>query len=188
MRILDARKANPSTGGPSFSIKNRVTRAVWIVVWLALAAWTPRQFRSWRCFLLRLFGARVSPNGDVRGSARVWLPSNLILRDGAVVGPGVNCYNMELIEIGEDALVSQGAFLCAGTHDFEDPHFQLIARPIVIGANSWIATEVFIGPGSRVGEGTVVGARAVVFGDLEDWAIYVGNPAKRIRSRKVRPL
>ncbi|MDM0114269.1 putative colanic acid biosynthesis acetyltransferase [Variovorax sp. J22R133] len=184
MTILDARESAPSEGGPSFSLSNRLIRAAWIVVWALGASWTPRQLAGWRRLLLRLFGARMAPGSDVRGSARVWYPPHLEMHARALVGPGVNVYSMGQIVVGEDALVSQGAHLCAGTHDYNSPEFQLQARPIVIGARAWIAAEAFVGPGARVGEGAVLGARAVVFGELEPWTVYSGNPAMAIRKRR----
>ena len=48
MTPLDARAAGTLAGGPSFALRNRVIRAVWIVTWLALARWTPPQARAWR--------------------------------------------------------------------------------------------------------------------------------------------
>ena len=182
--ILDARESAPAEGGPSFSLENRLIRVLWTGVWLFGAAWTPRQFAPWRRFLLRSFGARMEPGSDVRGSARVWLPANLHMRERAVIGPGVNCYCMGVIEVGADALVSQRAHLCAGSHDFDSPQFQLVARAIHIGANAWIAAEAFVGPGTRMGEGAVLGARGVAFGELEPWTVYSGNPAKPIRKRR----
>jgi putative colanic acid biosynthesis acetyltransferase WcaF len=182
--ILDARVSAPSEGGPSFSLANRLLRAAWLVVWAVGASWTPRQLAPWRRFLLRCFGARMAPGSDVRSSARVWFPPNLHMHARAVVGPQVNVYCMGPIEVGEDALVSQGAHLCAGSHDSDSPEFQLVAKPIRIGARAWIAAEAFVGPGATVGEGAVVGARAVVFGELQPWTVYSGNPARAIRARR----
>ena len=59
-------------------------------------------------------------------------------------------------------------------------------EPIVIGAHAWIAAEAFIGPGVTVSEGAVVGARAVLFRDAEPWGVYVGNPARWIKTRVLR--
>lgn len=182
--ILDARESAPAEGGPSFSLENRLVRAAWTLVWLLGAAWTPRQLAPWRRFLLRSFGARMAPGSDVRGSARVWLPAHLEMHERAVIGPRVKVYSMGPIVVGADALVSQGAHLCAGTHDCDSPEFQLQARPIHIGARAWIAAEAFVGPGARIGEGAVLGARAVAFGELEPWTVYSGNPAKPIRQRQ----
>lgn len=182
--ILDALASRPSFNGPSFSLRNRLLRALFIVVWAATATWTPRQLAPWRRFLLRSFGASMAPRSDVRGSARVWYPPNLVMHEGAVIGPRVNCYNLGPITLGRRALVSQDAHLCSGTHDFDDPHFQLQARAILIGAQAWVCAEAFVGPGTQVGEGAVVGARCVVFGELAPWTVYAGNPGRPVRERQ----
>ena len=176
----------PQDGGPSFSLSNRLIRMVWGGVWLLLASWTPAPLHPWRRALLRLFGARMGRRADVRGSSRIWMPSNLVMADHALIGPNVNCYNQAPITLGERALISQGAHLCAGTHDIDQAHFPLVARPIRIGAHAWVAADAFVGPGADLGDGVVVGARAVVFGRLAPWTVYAGNPAKPIRQRRWR--
>jgi putative colanic acid biosynthesis acetyltransferase WcaF len=183
MAILDARKTKPLEGGASFSLGNRVYRALWQVSWAILASWTPPPLFAWRMALLRLFGADIAPGARVYGKTRVWYPANLTMAENALLGPGVNCYNQARISIGAKAVVSQGAHLCAGTHDINDPDFQLIAKPITIGAGAWVAAEAFVGPGVSIGDGAVLGARGVAFRDIEPWAVYAGNPAKRLKDR-----
>jgi putative colanic acid biosynthesis acetyltransferase WcaF len=104
----------------------------------------------------------------------------------ALIAGRVNCYNMAMVTLGERALVSQGAYLCAGTHAIDDANFQLVAKPITLGANCWIATEAFVGPGVTVGDGAVLSARGVALANLEPWAVYVGNPAQFKRFRKLK--
>jgi len=123
---------------------------------------------------------------DVRGAARVWFPKHLTMGDRSMLAAGVICYNLAPIEIGARTIVSQRAHLCSGSHDAESPNFDLRATPIVIGREVWIAAEAFVGPGTNVGDGVVLGARAVAFGRLEPWTIYVGNPARALRARKVQ--
>lgn len=182
--ILDARTAGSRSGGPSFSFRHRLLRAVWGLTWAILGRWTPPGMHGWRRLLLRLFGASVAPTARIHGSVRVWYPPNLVLGDNALIGPGVHCYSMALIRIGANAVISQRAHLCAGTHDIDDAHFQLVAMPIEIGAGAWVATEAFVGPGVVLGEGAVLGARGVTVKDLEAWSVYAGNPARFIRSRR----
>lgn len=180
---LDANTSRSRDGGPSFSRRNRVLRAVWIVVWAVFASWTPTVLHPWRRCLLRLFGARIDGKSDVRGSARVWYPPNLTMEANTILDHRVNCYNMAPILIKRNSIVSQGAFLCCGTHDYRRDDFQLVARPIVIQEGCWIAAEAFVGPGVTVGAGAVLGARAVALTDVEENSVYVGNPARKIKPR-----
>ena len=168
----------------SFSLSHRLYRAIWGVVWTLFASWTPAPLHIWRAQLLRLFGADLDRNVRVYGSAKIWYPKNLVMAQNAVIGPGVVCYSMARITIGVGAIVSQRAHLCAGTHDVDDPNFQLQAYPIVIGNNAWIAAEAFVGPGVQVGEGAVLGARGVMVKNMEPWTIYAGNPARALRKRR----
>lgn len=184
--LLKAEESNVLEGGPSFSLQNRLVRACWNVVWLLLASWTPPPFHRWRNWLLRQFGANLHPTARVYGQAKVWYPPNLTMHAYAVLGPHADCYCQGRITIGEKATVSQGAYLCAGTHDISDPSFQLVTRPIVIGSRAWVAADAFIGPGVAIHDGAVIGARAVLFKDAEAMGVYVGNPAVLIKHRVLR--
>lgn len=176
--------ALPRFGGPTYALRFRLLRLMWMMSWLLLAAWTPPQFRRWRNALLRLFGARVHTTAMVHAKARIWWPGHLVMEAYASMGPGVICYNVAPTTIQAFASVSQRAHLCTGTHDVQDSAFPLIARPIIIGADAWVAAEAFVGPGVMLGEGAVLGARAVTVRSLNAWTIYVGNPAKPVRNRR----
>ncbi|MFP3504717.1 putative colanic acid biosynthesis acetyltransferase [Burkholderia sp. SIMBA_062] len=109
-----------------------------------------------------------------------------MLEIGSHVGiaDGVILYNMANIKIGSYVVISQGAHLCAGSHDIHSRNFQLVTRPITVGDHAWICAEAFLMPGAVVPEGAVVGARAVVSRPLEEqWAVYAGMPARRINLR-----
>ncbi|WP_271439828.1 putative colanic acid biosynthesis acetyltransferase [Pontixanthobacter luteolus] len=119
----------------------------------------------------------------VYASATIWLPRNLSMAERATLGPGAECYNIAPVTLGPGAIVSQRAFLCTGSHDYENPHFQLTARPIVLDANCWIAAEAFVGPGVEVYEGAVLAARGCTVSDLPAWTVWGGNPARQIAER-----
>jgi putative colanic acid biosynthesis acetyltransferase WcaF len=179
--LLDAASSNPRMGGASFSFELRIKRVVFGVVWLLLARWTPPQLRSWRRLLLNAFGARIAKGANVYSSVTIWYPPFLSMDEYATLGPRVRCYNQARIHLGAHATVSQDASLCAGTHDYNDPDFQLITRPINIGAKVWVAAEAFVGPGVTIGERAVLGARGVATRDLEPGTIYAGNPARPLK-------
>jgi len=186
MKILDASLTRPDEGGPTYSLKNRAFRGLWSLTWLFLASWTPPPLVGWRRFLLRLFGARIAPTSFVYGSARIWYPPHLDVGHHARLSPGVTVYSVAKITLQDYSVVSQGTHLCSAGHDIEDIHFQTTAGPITIGRRAWVAAEAFIGPGVTVGEGAVLGARGCAFRDLDAWTVYIGNPARPIKLRKVR--
>ncbi len=76
--------------------------------------------------------------------------------------------------------------LCAGTHDYADPSMPLLKPPITVGDQAWVCADAYIGPGVTIGEGAVVGARAVIVKDVPPWTIVAGNPARPIKKRVIR--
>lgn len=180
---LDASTSRPLEGGASFSIANRLARVAWGLSWLLLARFTPPLLHPWRRLLLRAFGARIAAGARVHGSAVIWLPANLDLGENCLIGPRVRLYNQGRIAIGDRTVISQGAHLCASSHDVRDPHFQLVLRPIAVGADCWIAAEAFVGPGVTLHDGAVLAARGALFQDAEAGMIYRGNPAAAIKPR-----
>ncbi|CAG9169336.1 LbetaH domain-containing protein [Cupriavidus respiraculi] len=171
--------------GPSFSLGNRVQRQLWNWVWLFLFRPSPRFAHAWRSALLRLFGARLGRHVHVYPSVKIWAPWNLHIDNNVGVADGVTLYNIERIEIGEYAVISQGSHLCTGSHDYNSYNFQLVASPIVVQARAWVCAEVFVAPGVTIAEGAVVAPRSVVTRSLPtSWTVYAGTPAKPINRRK----
>lgn len=93
---------------------------------------------------------------------------------------------MTEIKLGDRVIVSQGAYLATGTHEVETADFELIVKPVSVGARTWIAARAFILPGVSIGEGAVVGAQAVVTRDVPAWTIVAGNPARFVKDRSWR--
>jgi len=100
---------------------------------------------------------------------------------------GVILYSQGEIRLGKRVVISQGAHLCAGTHDYEKVGFPLVTAPITIGDHAWIAAEAFVHPGVAIGEGCVIGARSVVTKDMPDWTVCSGHPCQPIKQRQWRP-
>lgn len=170
----------------SFSLNNRLARLAWGIVYVLLFRTSPRPFHAWRSFLLRCFGAKIGKDCHVYPLAKIWAPWNLIMDDYAGIADDVNCYSMAVISLGKKVVVSQGTYLCTGTHDYEDPNFQLYAKPIHVGDRAWLCAQSFIHPGVTIGEGVVIGARSVVTKDMPNWTVCAGNPCKPIKPRVVK--
>lgn len=166
-----------------YPLRHRLFRAAWATCWWLLARWTPPPFHPWRRQLLRLFGAQMAAGSRVYASARIWYPPNLVVGEGAVIGPRTDVYCQDRIVIGAGAVISQDASLVTGTHDIDRPGFALVTRPIHVGRLAWVAAGAFVGPGVHIGEGAVLGAHGVAFRDLPAWTVHAGNPARLLRER-----
>ena len=168
-----------------WSWQHRARRALWLATWTLLCRWTPKPFNPWRIFILKLFGASVQGAPFVHGSARIYLPRNLSLKDRSCIGERAIIYSLAPIEICAHATVSIEAFLCTGTHDFSQAHIPVQTAPITIGAHAFIAARAFLLPGVEIGEEAVIGACAVVTHNVPRGSIVAGNPARVIGQRSV---
>lgn len=157
-----------------------VARVFWGAV-QPLFRFSPRPMWGWRRGMLRLFGAQIGREVHVYPSVRITMPWNVSIGDQSAVGDRAILYALGRITIGTRTTISQGAHLCAGTHDLTQPERPLLTPPIEIGSEAWIAADAFIGPGVCIGSRAIAGARAVVVKDVAAGSTVVGNPAKPIR-------
>ena len=169
---------------PSFPFFHRLRRFVWNIFWLLFYRASPRPFHAWRSLLLRVFGARMGPHCHFYPASRIWAPWNLECADQVTVGDAAEIYNPAPMRFGSHAIVSQGAYLCGATHNFDDPDFPLIAYAASFGAYSWVCARAVVAPGVNVGEGAVDGLASVATHDLDPWGVYAGVPAARVKERK----
>jgi putative colanic acid biosynthesis acetyltransferase WcaF len=168
-----------------WSRKEIVGRVLWSCV-SPFFRWSPRLLWGWRRCLLRCFGAQIGKGVNIYPSCRITIPWNLEIGDWSTIGDGVKLYALGPIKIGAEVTVSQGAHVCAGSHDYEDPKFLLLKLPITIQNSVWVCADAFVGPNIRIGKGAVIAARSVVVKDVQQWEVVGGNPAKRIKNRDKR--
>jgi len=168
---------------PNFRGRSAAIVQLWWLVSSSLFSYSPQFMYGWRRWLLRLFGAKVGKGVLVRPSVKVTYPWKLSIGNFAWIGDEVVLYSLGEIEIGDSSVVSQRSYLCAASHDYSKPDFPIYDRKICIGAQAWLATDVFVAPGVTIGEGAVVGARSSVFHDLPPMTVCMGSPAKPIKPR-----
>lgn len=172
----------------SWSIREVLAIRIWFFVWLFLISWTPKPLNCWRIFLLRLFGAKITGHPFVFSSARIHVPFNLELRDGACLGPRSEIYSLGKIICQENSVISQQVYICGGTHDLTSPRLPLLIGDITIGRNVFIGARAFLLPGVVIGDDAVIGACAVVTKDVPSQAMVAGNPARTIGKRQLQSV
>lgn len=130
-----------------------------------MSVWSLNRFRKLRLLLT--------------GCRRRWLAH----RHGVTVDKSASvslsaafvCGEKGSIVIGEGSLVAFKTLLISVTANRQ-------TRPITIGKNCFIGGGSVILPGVRIGDGSIVGAGAVVFHDVPPNCAVGGNPARILRS------
>lgn len=92
------------------------------------------------------------------------------------------------IVIADDCIFAPFVSITDGVHAFKDKSLivrnsPILTSPIEIGANVWLGSEVMVMQGVEIGEGAVIGAKALVKNSIPANAVAVGIPAKVIYYR-----
>jgi len=172
-----------SRGVSPYTLREKLGRLLWSYLGQLLFRLTFHNWYGARNSLLRCFGARIGRQVRLRPGVFIEQPWNLTIGDNSSIGDRALIYCLGKVTIGSNVSISQGAHICAGTHDFTRPDMPLLRPPIVIENDAWIAADAFVGPGVTVGAGAILGARACAFKNLQPWTIYGGNPARALRPR-----
>jgi putative colanic acid biosynthesis acetyltransferase WcaF len=133
-----------------------------------------------------MFGATIGSRVTIKPSINVKYPQNLIIGDDSWVGEKAWFDSLGLIKIGNSVCISQGAYLCTGNHDWSDAAFGLIIKPIIVEDGAWIGAKATILPGVKIATHSIVVAGSVIAKDTEPFMIYAGNPAVKVKERKIR--
>lgn len=161
---------------------HRMRRLLWLLVNCTLFRVSPSFARNW---LLRLFGAHIGKSLVYR-TVDIYDPANLSIGNMSCIGPHVEIYCKDKVAIGDNSVISQWAYVCTASHDVQSPVMALTTKPITIGNGVWVASRAVILPGVDLGNGSVVGACAVVAKSVDEWTVVAGNPATTVKQRILR--
>ncbi len=127
--------------------------------------------------LLRLFGGRVGKGVVLKPSINIKYPWKLVIGDQTWIGEKVWVDNLAEVIIGNNACISQGAYLLTGNHNYKKTSFDLVVGSITIEDGVWIGAKSVVCPGIVCYSHSVLSVQSVASNDLEAWGIYRGNPA-----------
>ena len=144
-------------------------------------SWIP--FIGFKIFLLRSFGAKVGRGLVIKPSAKVKYPWNLVVGDDVWIGEESWIDNLDVIEIGNNVCISQGALLLTGNHNYTVPSFDFRNAPIKLEDGVWIGAQAVVCPGVICKSHSILTVGSIATKDLLPYSIYQGNPAVKIRER-----
>ena len=136
--------------------------------------------------LLCFFGAKIGKGVVLKPSINVKYPWNLEVGNNSWIGECVWLDSLAPITIGHNCCLSQGAYICTGNHDWSDPAFSLIVKPIIIEDGAWIGAKAVVLPGVTISTHSVVTAGSVISKTTQPYTIYCGNPAVPIKTRTIK--
>ncbi|EPE97103.1 acyltransferase [Rhizobium grahamii] len=98
------------------------------------------------------------------------------------------CWVMVAFSIGDSVRIAAHVVVAALEHNYEDPTIPIREQSIrkeaiVISDDVWIGAGAKVLAGSNIARGTVIGANSVVKGATEPYGVYVGAPARLVKSR-----
>ena len=166
-----------------FRGRSKITVQAWWIIQDTLFRCSPQALFGWRNALLRLFGAKIGNGVRIRPTARITYPWKLEIGENVWIGDDCVLYNLERISIGSNVALAHRVYLCTGSHDCAKPEFPIVMAQIKIENESWLANEVYVGPGVTVGYASVIGVRSMVLKDTTACMITYGSPASAVRPR-----
>jgi glycosyltransferase involved in cell wall biosynthesis/acetyltransferase-like isoleucine patch superfamily enzyme len=169
-----------------YTLREYAKRFAWEYIGQNLVRYSFRRATRFRRWLLRMFGGQCTDTSYFKNSTLIRHPWLLKMGQHTTLAEDVEIYNLGPVEIGDHSVVSQRAYICAGTHDYTYPSLPLVRPSIRIGSGVWICAGAFIGPGVTIGDNSVIGAYAVVTKDVPPDSIVAGNPGKVIKKRPMR--
>ena len=160
--------------------RSAFTEALWLVV-SAIFVQSPLPGSVLRKLLLRAFGAKIGIGVVIKQRVTVKFPWRLDVGDHSWIGEGVWIDNLDRVNLGDNVCISQGAYLCTGSHNWSSQEFDLITKPISVNDGAWICAKSNIGPGVNIGKGAVISMGATITGDVADMQIIKANGEQGLR-------
>ena len=136
--------------------------------------------------LLKLFGAKVGKNVVIKPDVHIKYPWFLEIGDYCWIGEGIWIDNLANIKLGDNVVLSQGAYLLTGSHDYKKEVFDLMLGEIVLEDGVWIGAKATVCPGVTCHSHSVLATGSIATKDLEAYGIYQGNPAVKKRERVIK--
>ena len=155
----------------------RVKRVLWYLVNYGIFNSAVPFPSAMKCGLLRLFGCPVGKGVVIKPKVRIKYPWKLKMGDYCWLGEDVWIDNVAPVTISSQVVLSQGAVLLTGNHNYKLSHFPLVTGTILLEDGVWIAANAIVCPGVTCRSHSVLAVASVATKELAAYKVYAGNPA-----------
>ena len=134
-----------------------------------------------------VFGPQVSLSAGMLPGQECASDPVVRIGDRCLIGRGSGIVGHLSIEIDDDVWTGHHVYITDQNHGYEDlsrpiSQQQMPEEPVRIGAGSWLGHGTVVLPGATIGRHVVIGANSVVRGEIPDFSLAAGNPARVIKT------
>jgi virginiamycin A acetyltransferase len=117
--------------------------------------------------------------------------ADIVIGEGSYINSGTVIYSGNGVVIGRHVLIAANCVLAAVNHEYRSRDRLIIEQRfgpsrggILVEDDVWLGAGVIVLDGAVIRKGAVVGAASLVRDELEQYGVYVGNPARKIGDRQ----
>ena len=177
--MIDLNSYNTNTSAPGSFFR----RASWYIISLIFFETRIPWPYALKRTLLSLFGCQLRDGLIIKPKVKIKYPWFLSVGSNCWIGEEVWIDNLCAVTLGDEVVLSQGAYLLTGNHDSKKRSFDLMLDPLEIKSGAWIAAKSIVCPGVSIGEYAVLIMGSVASKSLDKHSVYSGNPATFKRKR-----
>ncbi|WP_044914237.1 MULTISPECIES: acyltransferase [unclassified Butyrivibrio] len=128
-------------------------------------------------------GMKIGKGSRIGLRTRVIRPSKIQIGERSIINEYCHLDGRGGLTIGDDCSISIYSKIITASHKANSKDFEYYEAPVSMGDHVWIGCNAIILDGSILNDGCIIGAGAVIKGTVEENAIYIGNPATKVKER-----
>jgi putative colanic acid biosynthesis acetyltransferase WcaF len=165
--------------------RNAIIRTFWYITNILFFNNPLNPFSAVKIILLRIFGAEIGKGVNIKPSVNIKYPWRLKVGNYVWIGEKVWIDNLDNVIISDNCCLSQGAMLLCGNHNYKKSSFDLLTGAIFLEDGVWLGAQSIVTMNTRCFSHSMLAAGSVLSTDMEKYSIYRGNPAIKIKDRKI---
>lgn len=127
-----------------------------------------------------------------RGTILSCKNGDIVIEDDANIGFNTEIFSASRVRVGRKVLIAAYTYLVGGDHLFDRVDIPVLdqgrtAKGIDVGDHVWLGAHVVVTDGATIGRDAIIGAGAVVVGEIPEFAVAAGVPSRVLRDRRERP-
>lgn len=127
--------------------------------------------KSYRVWLLRLFGAKIGKNCYIAASATIDVPWHFQMGNKCTIDE--HCFLNGYIKLEDNVCIGNHVCMYGGQHDVTSRRFDAQKGEIIIGNGVFIGGRVTVLPGVHIKQMAVIGAGTVVYQNVPENTIFM---------------